>query len=230
MSRKPLARDDAGFTLVEVLVTLVIGMVVLFAALLTMEQGFTSSAKVQDRHDSAGRARLTLDRAVTLLQAQVCNGPVVPITSATATSVVFTANTGAADAVARQYELKYEASAGGGQFVESSRALDAPDGTGYRAPVGASTTRVIVDRVVPETASAPVFAFYGTDSSSTGDPVPLDVSTAAGRARILRVDISLRALPTRTKTLDDRTSSLISSSAYLTSHVDPAKLDKGPQC
>ena len=76
-------RDDAGFSLMEVLMTIVVGMIVLAAALEMLTNGFTSSAKVQDRHDAAGRARQTLDRATALLQAQQCNGTVSPIVQAT---------------------------------------------------------------------------------------------------------------------------------------------------
>lgn len=58
-TRTHTAAED-GFTLVEVLVTIVIGMIVLAATLTMLASGFTSSAKVQDRHDTAGRARVSL--------------------------------------------------------------------------------------------------------------------------------------------------------------------------
>lgn len=229
-------RDDAGFSLMEVLMTIVVGMIVLAAALEMLTSGFTSSAKVQDRHDAAGRARQTLDRATALLQAQQCNGTVSPIVQATPTSVTFTANMGDVSAYASQYALIYQPGGSGeaGQFIERKWAMGAADGTGYRTP-GAYTDRLLVDRVVPP-ASGKVFTYYGTDN--TIDYTPLvsltdgagTISDAAKLKRVLNVRVALRVLPTRTKTLDDKTSSLIEVSPFVTSNIDQTKLDQGPQC
>lgn len=236
-ARTALAGED-GFTLVELLVTIVVGMIVLGAALDLLSSGFGSSARVQDRADAAGRARLTLDRATTLLQAQQCNGLVSPVTAATATSVTFTANTGDIAALPTQYRLWYEPGAPGqaGVLKESKYTMGLPDVNGYRAP-GAAVDRVIADRVYPVGgASAPVFSYFGTDDSLDYEPL-VDladgsgaISVPANLKRVLNVRIRLRTLPTRTKTLDDKTSSVIEASAFVGSNLDPKNLDKGPQC
>lgn len=228
--------DERGFSLVEVLMTILVGMIVLAAALEMLTNGFTSSAKVQDRHDAAGRARQTLDRATALLQAQQCNGKTSPVVAATKTSVTFTANLGGVTAYPTQYMLWYEPGNTGeaGTFRERTWSMGAADGNGYRAPAG-YTDRVLVDRVVPP-ADGVVFRYYGTDN--TIDYTPLvglmdgtgTISDAAKLKRVLNVRVALRILPTRTKTLDDKTSSLIEVSPFVNSNLDPTKLDQGPQC
>lgn len=235
MLRRNVAPED-GFSLIEVLVTLVIGMIVLAAALTFMADAFTSSARVQDRHDSAGRARVTLDRATALLQAQVCNGPDSPIRAAGPTEVRFTATRGAVNAPPKGYVLRWDSA--DRTLVEEEYDLGTiPDSPGHYAWGPAITPKVttIASRVVPETPGQPVFTFWGTADTLVNNQIPFNDGVGgapkdADIPHILRVDVNLRVLPTRTKTEDDRTSALLKTSAYVASNIDPTKLDKGPQC
>lgn len=230
------SRHDDGFTLVEVLVTILVGMVVLFAALLFMENAFTSSAKVQDRHDTAGRARVSLDRATALLQAQVCNGTTSPVVGATQTEVKFTSTRGGVGAAPKGYVLRWDSATR--SLIEEEYDLgNTPDADRHYLWDASITPKVttIVDRVVPENPGDPVFTYWGTDDTLVNNQVQFTagaggVPSAAELPRILRVDVNLRVLPTRTKTENDRTSSLLKTSAYVASSIDPTKLDKGPQC
>jgi len=242
MQRQRLT-SDAGFSLIEVLMTIVVGMVVLFAALQFMEGAFTSSAQVQDREDSATRSRITLDRSVALLQAQVCNGPAGPILEADATHVKFTANTGAVTAPPKGYIFEYQDTGGAdgsGRLIEQEFELLAPEPSGER-PWGPtpSRTTVISDYLAPVTAGAPVFTYFGwagVDDNSTdpeyteldgdapGDPSDAEIE------KILRVDIKLRSFPNRTNDRAARTSALIDASAYVSSHIDQTNLGDGPTC
>lgn len=244
--RSTLTADD-GMTLIEVLVTIVIGMIVLIAALNMMDGGFTSSARVQDRVDAASRARPALDRATALLQAQVCNGTSSPVISGSATQVTFTSNLGNRSDIPTRYQLLFS----GGRLLERQFAMNpTPDPTtGVYAILGAAnyTQRVLVDRAETAKVTAPVppvFRYYGTNDTATNEPVelpaPLTTSSAAlvaplpasDRRRVLRVDINLRVLPTRPRdlTLARRVSTLLQTSAVVTSNLDQVKLDKGPQC
>lgn len=230
-------------TLIEVLVTIVVGMVVLLGALSMMESGFSSSARVQDRSDAAGRARAGFDRATALLQAQVCNGKTPPVIAGTTTSVTFTANIGDRNATPVQYRLQYLPAAGAtpARLAETQWTMSAaPDANGAYTAV-TPTTKTVVQYVEPITTGAspsPVFRYWGTDDTTTNDEkeltAPLSSSAAAAnyRGRVLRVDIDLRVLPTRTLPTAQakRLSSRLHASGYVASNLDPTKLDKGPQC
>lgn len=240
--RTRVAADD-GMTLVEVLVTIVIGMIVMFAALSMMDLGFNSSARVQDRTDSAARGRQAFDRATSLLQAQVCNGNKPPVVAGTTTAVTFTANTGDRAAAPVQYQLRYDPPSGAvpGRLVERRWQMSAaPDVNGVYSAVS-FTDRTIVEQVEPISTGppvSPVFRYYGTNDTTTNTPVELAAPLAAGTAaanyigRVLRVDIDLRVLPSRTRSVAEarRLSSRLQASAYVVSSLDPTKLDKGPQC
>lgn len=243
IARRPQLAADHGFTLIEILVAIVVGMIVMFGALMMMELGFSSSARVQDRSDSSGRARLAFDRATSLLQAQVCNGKTSPVTAGSETSVTFTANTAERTAPPVQYQLRYVAASGStpGRLYERRWTMSAaPDVNGAYAPVSWADT-VIVENVEPITAgppASPVFRYYGTNDTITNDPVELTAPLVSVPnqpnyvGRVLRVDIDLRVLPSRTRSVAEarRLSSRLQASAYVTSSLDPTKLDKGPQC
>lgn len=245
MIRLPQLSSDDGMTLVEVLVTIVIGMIVLGAALDLMTGGFTSSARVQDRADAASRARLSVDRVTTLLQAQVCNGDQSPVVSGDATQVTFNANLGDREGIPTRYQLLYS----GNRLYERRWPMNPiPNSTtGVYSTAGAFVQKILAERVEPiQTSSpvAPVFRFFRTDDTVTNEQVEMGVpltSSAAtlvpplppnDRRRVLRIDLQLRVLPTRNgnTTQAKRVSSRLLASAYATSSIDPAKLEKGPQC
>lgn len=228
--RLPALRDDAGMSLPEMIVTIAIGMVVLFAALTIMDLGFTSSAKVQDRTDAAARSRIALDRVTTLLQAQVCNGDKKPITAATGNSVTFTANLGQMTDPPLQYRLSYS----GGTLTEEQAQLSAfPDAKGYRAPQAFGAPRTIMTGTEPESAGKPVFSYWGTSDTTTIVPVRFGSDSVsplpADLGKVLQVDVALRAIPTG-RTSGVPTASLIKATGYVNSSLDPTKLDQGPQC
>lgn len=242
VARRRLAAEH-GMTLVEVLVTIVIGMIVMFAALSMMDLGFNSSARVQDRTDAAARGRQAFDRATSLLQAQVCNGNKPPVVAGTTTAVTFNANTGDRAATPVQYQLYYSPPAGGvpGRLVERRWQMSAAaDVNGVYSPVSFTDTTIVsgVEPITVGPPASPVFRYFGTNDTTTNAPVELAAPLAAGTAaanyigRVLRVDIDLRVLPTRTRSVAEarRLSSRIQASAYVVSNLDPTKLDKGPQC
>ncbi|MEI2703583.1 MAG: prepilin-type N-terminal cleavage/methylation domain-containing protein [Baekduia sp.] len=250
MARPASFAADDGMTLIEVLVTMVIGMVVMAAALTLMTDGFTSSARVQDRADASGRARQALDRATSLLQAQICNGTISPVIAANTTSITFTANNGDPSATPVQYQLRYVAGAGGtpGRLEERRWTMGATPNANGTYPLSAVGSWIeIVDGVEPvaiTSPATPVFRYYGTDNTTTNEPKELTSPYVVGTTpivaplpagdlrRVLRVDIDLRVLPARWNDLAKarRLSSRLHTSAYVTSNLDPVKLEQGPQC
>ena len=73
--RAALGAND-GFSLIELLTAMVIGGVVLGALMTLMATGFTKSAEITDRAETAQSGRSALDRILTLMDSEVCLGPV----------------------------------------------------------------------------------------------------------------------------------------------------------
>jgi type II secretory pathway pseudopilin PulG len=88
-TRARLAGED-GFTLVELLTAMVIGMVVVFAAFALMDRSFSASTQIADRVDAAQRGRTAMDDVMRQLGSQVCVGSTLPLQSATSNAVTFT--------------------------------------------------------------------------------------------------------------------------------------------
>lgn len=74
MSRRLRARlgESDGMTLIELLVSVVIGMVVVMAAAGLMDASGRASAEVQDRVDAVQRGRVAMEQVSQRLRSQVC--------------------------------------------------------------------------------------------------------------------------------------------------------------
>lgn len=230
-----LARDEDGFSLTELIVAIALGGIVLAAALTFFTNGVISSAQVQDRSDAAQRARIGFDRVTSLLQAQVCNGvgdSGTPVVAGDGNSVTFTADVTKVDDPPMGYKLRYLPASQ--QLWVDSYTLGAEDpNTGYRTwPANPVRSEQLMQRVAPDGTTRP-FRYYGTDDTTTGDPVELGSSaalTTSERPRVLRIDLTLRALPTRTNTTTDRPATLLSTQSYAGSNIVQSRLDEGPRC
>ena len=72
MLRASDIRGDAGFTIVELLVTVLIGTVVLFALFGLVDVALRSQQRVDGRVDSNSRGRLAMEQMVQDLRSSVC--------------------------------------------------------------------------------------------------------------------------------------------------------------
>lgn len=232
----PLRADERGMTLVELLVAMAIGGAVLAAALTMFLSGMGGAATVQDRSEAAQRARIGFDRVTTLIGAQVCNGVTnagAPVVAADQNSVRFTANLGGTDDIPTGYELRYD-SASQSLYEYEYPLTGSENVAGYRSWATAWTARrKLLERAVPESGTN-VFRYYAATDATSGTYTELSPSGAAlgadERARVLRVDLALRILPTRTQTLNDTRGTLMKTESYVTSNIVAGSLDQGPRC
>ena len=107
--RARLHSDESGFTLPELLTSMVIGMVVLLAAFMLLDRAVSTSSEVSDRQDSAQRGRLAMEVVSRELRSQVCLGDGQPITAGNDTSVTFYANLSSNADSADKRTLRYVA-------------------------------------------------------------------------------------------------------------------------
>jgi prepilin-type N-terminal cleavage/methylation domain-containing protein len=85
---------QAGFTLVELLVGMTIGMVVVFAAFTLMERSFVAANDIADRADAAQRGRIAMDAVTRQLRSQVCFSGQLPLLAGSANSIDFVTDLG----------------------------------------------------------------------------------------------------------------------------------------
>jgi type II secretory pathway component PulJ len=206
---------EAGFTMMELVVGMSVGMVVLFGLYNLLDAVAPASNRVQDRVDAQARGRAAMEQMAQQLRTTVCvqNGVDVndnatfwsPYKSATDTSVTFYTFTidqaHAADVASGAFEPQRRtlAYANGTitETVEQGTAAVPPDFTATPA-----ATRTVISNVQP-ISGRPIFTFKGY----SGTPATLTTITPAddgtGTVRVLdadlphiaSIDVNFRAVP-----------------------------------
>lgn len=196
---RDVLRDDRGFTLVELLVAMVVGITAVLGAFTLFDSAVRATVTTSNRVDAAQRGRLAMDRITQELRSQVClqQDPSVIDASSTTTdsSVDFYADfsNGAAGTLPQKRRLSYVASSK--SIVESIQTgtSDASTGTVTWAT---ARTNTILENVIPDTdgsTTIPVFQVYPF-GSDTAMATPLDL---AKRKQVTRIAIRFRTLPPR---------------------------------
>jgi prepilin-type N-terminal cleavage/methylation domain-containing protein len=207
-------RSEAGFTLVELLVAMSIGMVVLLGAFTVLDNTVRLTGGVTQRVDSLQRGRNALDLMTRDLRSQVCVGLLTNATTGATTtdpslrggsdsSVDFYAdlgdgakNTDGTDKnPPRRRTLTFDASAR--RIVETIYKPTGKSGAYVFPPTPAQTRTLLTD--VVQDGTTPVFRFYTYDTSVT-PPTPtalLDASPALSQTdeqKTVRIAIAFKAL------------------------------------
>ena len=85
-------RDEDGFTLVELLAAMVVGMIVLFAVFGLLDGAVRIHARTTDQIETSGRGRLAIDLMSQSLGSRICLGEVPSLVAASDTSVEYYAS------------------------------------------------------------------------------------------------------------------------------------------
>jgi hypothetical protein len=178
--------DEGGFTLVEQLVACVVGIVVIFAAGTALDITPVLTARVQDRVDSAARARIAMDRIARELRSEVCMGPSSPaIVSAQDNSVTFYAYSGSGAYAPQLHTIAWSPATNA-----ITDSVYVGTGTPPSMVFPSSPTRVdtVLADVVPEPGK-PIFGYYAFSSSAPVAPTvalatPVSTTDASSMARI----------------------------------------------
>ena len=113
MTARRLRSDQSGFSLIELLMAMALGSIVLTALMTVFLNGITGAVRVSDRVDALQRGRVTMDRAVTLLNSQIClvnpdGTGQPPILDGQNNQVTFYAALGVVDSDPTIYRLRYD--------------------------------------------------------------------------------------------------------------------------
>jgi prepilin-type N-terminal cleavage/methylation domain-containing protein len=174
-----LRREETGFTLVEVLVALVIGMIILLASFTMLDASVVLTGKVTDRVDRTQRSRVAMDRIARELRSQVCLAAGSPaITDGQDYSVTFYTFLGSGAFVPDRRQIYWDTNTN--SIIEKKWAGSgvAPFTTFATTP----TTNTILTDVRPPTGNTAMFK-YAPDSGAYFT-TPLSAANAAATSFI----------------------------------------------
>ena len=225
-----LRSDESGFTLVELMTAMSIGLVILMAAFLLLDRATSVTQEVANRQEALQRGRIAMETIVRDLRSQVCLGDEKePITAADSSKVTFYIDTSDGSKAVHQRTIRYDA-------ATKKIYEDIYVGSGiypdlvFGAP---SQTRILASSVEPileGAATRPFLRYYAFRPGGVpGDlellPAPLSTDDAI---RTVLVKVGFTVLPDR-KVPKNREATTIESDVYVRL-ADPSRPLEGPRC
>jgi prepilin-type N-terminal cleavage/methylation domain-containing protein len=219
-------RDEAGFTLVELLASMVIGTVVILASWMIVDSSGKLSTRTTSRVDAYQRGRLALDQIASELRSQVCLpggiAPIEPLVTGP-NDVWFYNNTGDQDAVPQQRHIYF-----------ANGAIREELWTGNFAGPPTSSRLLLSDvalvPLTPGPGNEPFVRYFGFDANlpaAVNQELPTPVSVV-NAPKVVQVNISFVARPSRA-TAASALDSVFQQSVYFRT-ADPTDPAKGPRC
>ena len=222
-------RDQEGFTLVELLVSMIIGTIVILAAFAVLDATGTLARKAQDRVDATQRGRLAMDVIGSHLRSQVClPGAIPPVEAgATPTSITFYSNLEDENAAPTKRRI----------YIQGDAIMEQTwDGTFAGIP-GAQTvtwsppTQKTLVQPVAQVGATPYLQYWGFDASlpaTINTPLNVTPLSAADAADVVQVDVNFVSRPTKATAASPRDAIFQQSIFFRT--ADPMDPGKGPKC
>jgi Tfp pilus assembly protein PilW len=228
-------RSEEGFTLPELLVGIIIGMIVVIASLNVLDNTVSLGTKVSNRVDATQRGRTGLDRITRDLQSMVCV-PGDPAQDAfiagsdNSVDVYADLGDGSASRPPQRRTITYTPATR--RLTES---VYTPTGTAgaYVFPTTPTATTTLLSDVIQD-GSTPIFTYYPIDSTPDDDVAPTALSTSAGALaatdldNVARIRITFKALPSNRSTA--KPGDAVMQDDVYRSAVDPNSADTTPQC
>jgi type II secretory pathway pseudopilin PulG len=233
--RDRLRADESGYTLIELMVGMSIGIVVILASFMVLDRATVVSNEIADRQVAIERGRQAMELMTRQLRSQVCLGESAePISYGDGSTITFYADLSDGSQNVAQRKLTFVSPSGStpGKIKEDVYAGVGtyPDLTFPSTP---TTSRPLLERAQQVKVSGvaqPVFRYYAFQPGSpTGDldelPTPL---TAADASRTIMVRIAFVSTPERTVPLD-KDATTLQDDVYVRL-ADPTRPLEGPRC
>jgi prepilin-type N-terminal cleavage/methylation domain-containing protein len=190
--------DQHGFTLVELLVAMALGIVVLLAAFTVLDTAGRQQVKVASRAEAVQRGRQAMETMTQQLRSMVCLSSSIPsraVVDGTPDQVTFYADLGDGSRPPQMRRLTFDPASR--RIVEQSF-----DGTSAIPPAfpgfpnTPSRTRVLIDGAA-RLSGRPVFAYHVYSAPGIVNPAALATPLAtADAARVVDLKVSFLAVPT----------------------------------
>jgi prepilin-type N-terminal cleavage/methylation domain-containing protein len=226
---RPRISDERGFSLTELLVAMVIGMIVLLASFMLLDRSFSASGSVADRTEALQRGRLTMDLITRQLRSQVCVGTTAPMVSGSDLTLTFYGDLSDGTTPIKKRTLTYNA--GTDTITESvvTGAGTYPALTFTGTAVN-NTLLTKVEQIMDGSTARPVFRYYGYKVG--GQPGELELLgsplSTANLKRVAVIRVGYRAFAART-VMNDKDSAVIENDVYVRT-ITATDFQNGPQC
>jgi len=223
-----LRRDQSGFSLVELLASLAIGMVVLFAIFGLLDYTVSAQHKVEDRVDAVQRGRNAMEVITQQLRSQICLGPGYPaITTADGNGLTFYTDLGGDTPKLQRRTIAFNSATGA--VTETDWNMT---GTIPTAPTFTLARTVNLATNLVAVGTTPFLRYY----AFTPNPVtPNMLLTSPGslsdseEARVVKIGVSFVARPTRGGNLTNQVPTTFQNEVYVRTS-DSSDPDHSPQC
>jgi prepilin-type N-terminal cleavage/methylation domain-containing protein len=238
-SRLPGMRsDESGFTLVELVAAMAVGLMVLMAGFMLLDRATSASSEIADRQDAVQRGRMAMERITRQLRSQVCLGDETePITYGDDNQVVFYTDLGAGslsgDSIERR-RLSYVEASGKARIVQDIFGRIGgtyPDLTFAGLPTASDVLLHKATRLVDDGVDRPFLRYYGfvLEDGEPGElerlPTPLSADDAS---RTVMVRVGFAALTDRMRPHEGDATGM-ETDVYVRL-ADPSKPLEGPRC
>jgi Tfp pilus assembly protein PilV len=223
--RTPL-RADHGFTLVEMLVAMVSGMVVILATLSVLDISISQSSRISERVDADQRGRVALEKLMLELHSSCiafASNPVEP--GSTDTNIKFVSQSGNEAYFTSVTKHEVSLNTVTHQLTDASYASTntaAELGTNWNFPAAPTSTQPLLTgafQTVTEGLTIPVFRYYkyeGGNISNTPETTPVSAADAKATAE---VTVNFTIAPSSERTSADRKVELTNTAVL---RYDPA--------
>jgi prepilin-type N-terminal cleavage/methylation domain-containing protein len=231
-----LRSDESGFTLVELLAAMSIGLIVLMGAFFLLDRATSVSQELTNRQDALQRGRLAMEKIVRDLRSQVCLGDEnEPITTAQNDKVTFYVDLSDGSRTIEQRTIRYVPT---DPMTTSPGSLyeDVYAGAGIYPTLtfnGAPQTRLLVSGVEPIMDAGvprPILRYYAFKPA--GLPGDLELLTAPlvpnDAVRTVMVKVGFVVRPER-KAPKNSEKTTLESDIYVRL-ADPSRPLEGPRC
>ena len=227
--------SEEGFTLPELLVGIIIGMIVLFAALTVLDNTVSLGAKVGKRVDATQRGRTALDLITRDLNSMVC----LPGDPAQDALIAGTDNSvdvyadlgdGSTSRPPQRRTITYSPTT---RTITESVYTPTGSAGAYVFPTNPTSTTTLLSDVTQD-GSTPIFTYYPLDTTpdDNSDPTALTASgtglSATALDSVARIRITFKALPSN-RTTAQPGDAVMQDDVYRDA-VDPDSSDSFAQC
>jgi prepilin-type N-terminal cleavage/methylation domain-containing protein len=222
--------EERGFSLIELLMAMVIGMVILLAAFMLLDRTISASGQIADRSEALQRGRLSMDLISRELRSQVCLGDTAPIISGNDSSVSFYADLSDGSTPIKKRTLTYSST------TDTITETVVPGAGTYPALTftGTATSVPLLTKVKqildPGNVLRPMFRYYGYQTGSTdGTLVQLSSPlSATDLPRVALIKVGFRAFAVR-QISNDKDSAVLENDVFVRVSVASDPQD-GPEC
>jgi type II secretory pathway pseudopilin PulG len=195
--------DERGFTLIEMIVTTVLGILVLFTGFGVLDAGGRTTSRIQDRSQLVAQGRIALDTVTRELRSQVCLGLNSPaVTQADDSSITFYDDLSPAYVGSDSTKIFAPERR---QLVFANSTLTEYTYTGSGTapnmtfPATPTRTRVLLSHVT-QAGTRPFFSYFGFTPGADPQPTlplatPLSTGASGDAARVVQIGVSFRVLP-----------------------------------